>query len=157
MLTIITGESGSGKTQKLLGLLDNSRAAGFSVSGIICPAVFDGGKKTGIDALLLPGEERIRLADAGAGAHGLSWAFSDTAMEAVNAYFDALCEPAAAERATVTVIDEIGPLELVHGGGFTSALKLLDDIAYNDAIIVVRPSLLDVACKRWAVDAIDTL
>jgi len=49
----------------------------------------------------------------------------------------------------VLLIDEIGPLELVSNKGFIAALELLDAVIYPDALVVIRSSLIEIACSRW--------
>ncbi|MDR2108095.1 MAG: hypothetical protein LBP28_01360 [Coriobacteriales bacterium] len=108
----------------------------------------------------------------------LGWAISDAALDAVNRHFDALSRqvaaaaaasssaagaaayghaapptaaPAAATNPAVPgllVVDELGPLELEHRGGFSSAVQLLlagPTWLWPDALIVVRPRLVNRA------------
>ncbi len=49
---------------------------------------------------------------------------------------------ASAVPADLLVIDELGPMELVMGRGWRSALPLLRGGAYRVALVVVRPSLV---------------
>ena len=47
------------------------------------------------------------------------------------------------------VVDEIGPLEMKWGRGWTNALEALDSRLYRQAILVMRPSLMNLAEERW--------
>jgi hypothetical protein len=47
------------------------------------------------------------------------------------------------------VIDELGPVEFDQGRGLTKAFDILDSQTYRLAVAVVRPDLLERACKRW--------
>ena len=211
-LTLITGESGSGKTTFLLKELsaaspfvgqeeadkkdgrlceDSDVTVGTGVSchvlpakcdkkprphlshqslhtvcrpfcqcvGVITPAVFEAGEKTGIEAWLLSGQletaERILLArrrdlaeSIPDGDTGLGWVFDQGAINRVNAHLAILREKDASVPATL-VIDELGPLELIHGKGFTAALELLDVAVFQEVKAVVRPALIERAKKRW--------
>ena len=49
----------------------------------------------------------------------------------------------------ILFVDELGPLEFERGEGFQQALALLDSGNYEEAFVVVRLSLLDLAFKRW--------
>jgi hypothetical protein len=46
------------------------------------------------------------------------------------------------------VIDEIGPLELLDGRGWVTALDVLRSRAYGGALVVCRPGLLEELCKE---------
>lgn len=105
---------------------------------------------------------------------GLGWAISDAALEAVNRHFDRLMYEVtiATERATqagksgkfghsvdrisvrnrgLLVTDEIGKLELVSNGGFSSALRQLEagpTAFFGNALVIVRNCLQDQARER---------
>ena len=63
-ITILTGNRGSGKTRTCQKWVDQARQKGWSVSGLLCPAVFDAGEKTAIDVVNLATGEKRRLANA---------------------------------------------------------------------------------------------
>lgn len=125
-------------------------------------------EKLGIDNVLLPGRKRIAFArradlalqegtyDAesqSARAH-LKWEISDVALAQVNRYFSALCtDVAAGSRAQLLVVDELGQLELLLGGGLASAVALLDGgptARFPHALAVVRTDLARYAVDRYA-------
>ena len=58
---VITGAIQTGKTTWIGRMLERAAERGLAVSGVLAPAVFENGSKTGIDALLLPGGERFEL------------------------------------------------------------------------------------------------
>jgi nucleoside-triphosphatase THEP1 len=154
MLTFVTGLSGSGKTTQLLSLLDSARKADISVAGVICPAVFEGGIKCGIDALLLPEQRCLRLAirapetaaptaaSEDEAAPTTMWRFDEAVFAAINHHFDSV-------RAELLFVDELGPQELCYNRGYVSALSVLDTRSFDSAVVVVRPSLLSIALQRW--------
>ena len=103
----------------------------------------------------------------------LGWAISDEAIAQVNAHFGELaqaagvacagCVAAAGPKSlrlanqlpgeTLLVVDELGRLELMCGCGLTNAVALLDagpTSAFPHALVVVRETLLDCACERFA-------
>lgn len=49
----------------------------------------------------------------------------------------------------VFVLDEIGPMELVHRQGWVNALDLLRRERYDQALVVVRPELLGTALEAF--------
>jgi len=71
-------------------------------------------------------------------------------------------DPAAFERSSqalaasfptqVVILDEIGPLELVHRQGWVGALELLQDETFAMAFVVIRPELLSEAVEAFGAD-----
>ena len=145
-LVLITGPSGSGKTACCTELVSQAREQGFSVGGILCPAVFERGKKVGIDQLDISTRERRRLGirsnSTGNGMVG-RWQMDESVIARGNQIIAGL------ESEDVIIIDELGPLELEEGYGYQEALRLLDEGCYRTAFIVVRPALLPLAQLRW--------
>jgi nucleoside-triphosphatase THEP1 len=131
-------------------MADEWRAAGRNVAGVLSPAVFEGGIKVGIDALNLRGGECRRLAvlrnpeqAAGDMPATRQWLFSPTAL----AWGDDVL--ACATPCGLLVVDELGPLEFERGEGWLSGLVALDGRAYDLALAVIRPELLETALQRW--------
>lgn len=132
-------------------------------------------EKLGIDNVLLPDARRIRFAcredlaqrdgefDArsqAAQAH-LKWHISDSAIAEVNEHLASIPERVAKEcgrgdaaaRKGVIVIDELGPLELVRGGGIVEGVRLMEagsSDGVDCAVLVVRKSLADLAEERFS-------
>ena len=171
MLFILTGEFEIGKTRWLEAELAYLRANGVPAAGVIAPGIWertpDGFEKRGIDNVLLPEGRRIRFAlrrdlsgdgvpeAAHANETCTKWRIEEDAVNQVNGLFSTL----AAQRNDVVafpsllVVDELGPLELVRGAGLTQAMALLDmgpSAAYPHALIIVRSSLVECACERFA-------
>ena len=118
------------------------------VAGVYTPAVFEGAEKTAIDATLLPSCERFlfaprRLVRDEQGTHFAGWDFQSGALQRINAHL------AGCADCELLVVDELGPLELLRGQGYTEALRLLDAAAVPCALLVVRPDLLPQAEARW--------
>jgi len=61
-ITVLMGGRGAGKTTSCQRRVEAARAAGEDVGGVISPARFDGGEKTGIWAEKLRSGERRLLA-----------------------------------------------------------------------------------------------
>ncbi len=151
-LWIITGEIGAGKTRYCQMFLDLARAAGWNAAGIISPAVFEQNQKIAIEAVDVRSGERKRLANRRQGEeisplHTREWRFETKTIGWGNAVFrDALpCD--------LLMVDEIGPLELLHGQGWVSGLEAITSRAYRLALVVVRPSLLFLA-EAWQPQAV---
>ena len=132
----------------------------------------NGFEKLGIDNVLLPEGQRIAfarradLAEA-SGEHDpnsqssqakLHWSISDAAIERVNGHFADLRARAQAHDDTTggfLIVDELGQLELLRGGGLTEAVGILQDgptALTRHALVVVREALLahlDGRFSRW--------
>lgn len=172
MIAIVTGPRQVGKTRWLERLMDAADASGLRCVGLVSPGRWkrraDGTlEKVGIDALLLPERTKIPYAtrrdlteeDSGSFSQAdeakLAWRVYDDAIERINAHFDTLYVPGLGSQ-DLLIVDEIGTLELVHGKGFTSALRLLDNPAeaardsnsMPNAVIIMRPELLETTKKR---------
>lgn len=164
MLLILTGDIQIGKTRWLTETVNRLEDCGVVCEGVVAPGVWrpseDGlsFEKLGIDNLLLPQRtvvpfaRRADLAQA-EGTYdstnlsanvGMVWHVSDAAVAEVNQHFDQLASHAqSAGEATgrLLVVDELGRLELLHGGGLTSALALLEagpQGYYGAALVVAR-------------------
>ncbi len=131
MLYMLTGEIQMGKTRWLERRVDEARAAGIDVHGVLAPGAW---------------REEARGPSERA---GLGWAMSSAAVARVDAHFANLARAAGApSRRGLLVVDELGRLELIHGDGLVHALELLrrgPQPAWEDAVVVVRRDLLDRA------------
>jgi len=175
---VLSGVSGSGKTSACGVAESLARAAGRTVGGVLCRAVFEGGRKVGIDARDLAGGPDSPAAplararpDAGptrapafddadpvALRYGM-WEFYKAALSAADGAAAAFIA-AAREEATpaLAVVDEIGPLELDRNAGMTRTLAALDGAARAPArpvacLVVARPDIADRLALRWSGSA----
>ncbi|PKO14974.1 MAG: hypothetical protein CVU39_12935 [Chloroflexi bacterium HGW-Chloroflexi-10] len=149
-LWIISGERLAGKTTLCAALVDGFRARGWKISGVRSPAVFAGGEKVAIDVEDLRSGETRRLAvranqpqPANPGEKPLQWSFDPTALAWGNEVL------AGAVPTDLLIVDELGPLELLRGQGWVNGLDALDSRTYRQAVLVMRPELLENACRRW--------
>lgn len=145
-LLIITGPRGAGKTAFCAHLAGLARQAGLSVGGLLCPAVFSGSVKAGIDQVDLGSGKCRRLGwrslDSSNNTVGC-WRMDGCVIEWGNEICTALGDE------DLIIIDEIGPLELEAGAGYQQALQLVDEGRYRTALVVVRPACLPLAQARW--------
>jgi nucleoside-triphosphatase THEP1 len=146
-LMVVTGEIGAGKTTWCAGLIAHVRQHDIRLAGLLSTAVFVDGTKQAIDLVELEHGERRRLANRRP--------VPDTTLPTPGWAFDAATLAwggevlAGISAVDVLIIDELGPLELLHGAGWAAALPLLERRAYRLACVVVRPRLLDVFVGRF--------
>ncbi len=134
---ILSGVSRSGKTTICQQAAELARRRGLVVAGILTLPGAAGGGDPAIDACDLRTGARARLAhyversDDPTIQH---WQFCDDGLRLGS---NALLRLPA----DLLIIDEIGPLELVHGRGWAMARHVLRQRAYRMALVAVRPGL----------------
>lgn len=142
-LYALTGPRGAGKTTFCRHLIARARQAGWDVAGVTSPAVIEDGERVGFDAEDIRSGERHGLGRAqpqpGFSIRLGRWFISPAALAWANQIFARCCP------CDLLIVDEIGPLELVRGEGWTSALSALRAGVYRAAVVVVRPELLEEA------------
>ncbi len=172
MLFLLTGDIQTGKTRWLMRQATALAAQGVRVEGVLAPGIWrehqdvedvERFEKRGIENVLLPQGESIPFAlrrdlapvntTSESARAMLGWEISDEALARVNAHFRELKSSAADNgHPRLTIVDELGKLELLRGGGLTEAMALLDDgprHAQHHALIVVRASLVEQAEARF--------
>jgi nucleoside-triphosphatase len=140
MILLLTGESGCGKTTLCTRAVAVLKRRGMDVAGVLTLPRLVNDEKIGMDVEDARTGERCALAERaaiGAGTASLSWKF-DAAGVARGAEI-----LRAATPCDVLVVDELGPLELIHKVGWIVALDVLQVTNYHDALVVVRPALLE--------------
>lgn len=147
-LKLITGPRGAGKTQTCLELSRHARSLGLHVGGLVSPAVFENGKKTGIDLIELSMGERRPLAYLRGNAQGdirtSDWQLLAQTLEWGNSVLE------RSANYQVLILDELGPLEFEHGVGFVAAFDLIEAKRDLPVFVTIRPSLLAAAQSRWS-------
>jgi nucleoside-triphosphatase THEP1 len=141
-LVFITGSIGSGKTSWCMELAHSARDSGISFEGLVSPAVVIEDHKVGIDLRDLQSGEQRRLAILRTGKDripdDIEWKFDDDTFAWGNRILEKLV------GYPFIILDELGPLELKQGKGFTNGIELVSARRYRLACVVVRPSLLQV-------------
>jgi len=146
VIWIISGHSEGGKTRFCRQVVEKAKEAGLLVGGVLSPAVFVKGVKTGIQVEDLHSGERQTLANAqdpAADSITPRWKFDPAAL----AWGAEILK--ASTPCDLLVVDELGPLELEHNLGWTEGIRAIDARQYQIALVVVRTSLLPIAQKRW--------
>ena len=146
-LVLITGMRGAGKTCRCMDLVEHARALDLKLCGLISPAIFEDDQKVGIDLLNLNNGERRRLAyrvgEAGGDLRTLDWQMVAETLDWGNSILESI------DSCDLFILDEVGPLEFEHGIGLIAGLDIIDSRKNFPAVVVVRPSLLFMAHRRW--------
>jgi nucleoside-triphosphatase len=146
-LTLITGPRGAGKTRWCLRLAEHARLKDLDIRGLVSPPVFEDDQKIGIDLLdLTTGEHRplaYRKGDFRGDILTSDWQIVAETLQWGNHILEGIT------HCDVFVLDEVGPLEFDHGVGLAAGLNFVDASVSLPCYVVVRPSLLDAARKRW--------
>jgi nucleoside-triphosphatase THEP1 len=125
-----------GKTALCRELAQN----GSLFTGLISPALVDGeGRKVGFSALCLSSGQQWELGRSGAPLGGPVFGKHSFSAEGIARAITCLRE-ALARRGGVAIVDEIGPLEMERGAGFSPILPLL--AGSGDLLLVTRPGLV---------------
>lgn len=139
MLLLLTGEFGAGKTILCVRLVNAFKAQSIDVAGVLTLPRFANGEKIGMDVMDARTGETHALAERATVERrtgGLRWQFDDGGL----AFGE--CALRNAIPCAVLIIDELGPLELLRGEGWTIGIDALQSRRYQYALVVVRPSLL---------------
>ena len=151
-IIVVTGEIESGKTSFCLKLADLSIGSGYKLTGLVSPGVFRDGKKVAIDFLDLVSKERRRLAvlrDIGdTGLMTNRWTIDSETVHWGNSVLD------KSPPTDLLMIDELGPLEFNRAQGLVSGFDLIDRGNYQAALLVIRPSLVQQASRRWEINRV---
>ena len=149
-LYLVTGERGAGKTRFCRAVAELAWRSGWQVGGLLSPAEFESREKTGITLQNLPEGGSYPLATrCNQPPFTLKmgeWIFDPQVLEWGNTMLEALANATMETKSlNLLVIDEIGPLELLRGEGWTAALPLLNRGKYHTGLVVIRPELVDRA------------
>jgi nucleoside-triphosphatase THEP1 len=144
-LVFVTGPRGSGKSSRCAEFATYARACSVLTGGLLSIPVFDSGTKIAIELLDVStgAVRRFAWRHGFGGADVGRWKLEDGAL----AWANAVLRDAA--RSTLLLVDELGPMELLRGGGLVEGVRALDEGAYGLALAVVRPELIPHALARW--------
>jgi nucleoside-triphosphatase THEP1 len=142
---LLTGERGIGKTGVCQRVVREARERGLACAGVVSPAVFEDGEKTGITLVEVATDEYRPLAVAEDLPPGVRWGKYRFVPEALEWGAQVL---EAATPCDLLVVDELGPLELEADQGLVAALDVLNAGGFSLALVVVRPELVEKLRER---------
>lgn len=126
---MVSGPRATGKSAFCRFLAGYARAAGWDVAGLLSPAIVEDGLKTGILAENLRTSETRPLASAAPrppfDLRLGNWYFDRLTLDWGNRVLET-CLPC-----DLFLVDELGPLELLRGAGWTSGLVALRQPHYR--------------------------
>jgi len=146
-ITILTGGRRKGKTNTCLRWVEQARELGWSVDGVLCPAIFEQGEKSAIDMVDLATGKQFRLAQRADRQTGFGvtdhWDFDNAVLDKGNEILG------SAGLSDLLIVDELGPLEFHRRQGWVKAFDTLVRGEYRRAVVVIRPELLEEARELW--------
>lgn len=148
-LWVLTGRRGAGKTIHCGALAEQASIAGWSVGGLLSPAIFKDGLKTGILVQdLQTGESRPLAKVATFATHSTAftlplgqWLFDPTVVDWGNQVLQ------SRQACDLFIVDELGPLEFFRGEGWVNAFDALRQVRYRVGVVVIRPECIDAFAK----------
>lgn len=144
---IITGPIDTGKTTRARRMVEELRAQGIRVGGVLTEAVYRASRKRGYRVVdLTGGGQRLLMdetRDLGGGRVG-RFSFSAEAF----AWAEERLREARNGDAQVICLDEAGPLEL-RGGGYARVLEELFESFRGMLLLAARDTVID-DLAHWA-------
>jgi molybdopterin-guanine dinucleotide biosynthesis protein A/nucleoside-triphosphatase THEP1 len=139
------GKKHSGKTSAAHKLVEQARAEGFHVAGILAPSIYNNGRLKGFDIVDLRTGARTLLASRSEKSKTNRFAFTDTGLKLGR---DAL-NVDAVKAAELIIIDEFGPMELA-GDGWRKNVDSLLKITTAAILLAVREEIVEQVEKLYA-------
>mgnify|MGYP006304929073 CR=1 FL=1 len=133
-VVILSGERRVGKSTVCAELVSLAREVGFRCGGLITLA--EDGEREVVDAQT--GNRRRLTHGAGEGPAVIQGRFRFN-PETIHWAIDVLARATPCE---LLIVDELGPLEVIRGEGWASAIDVVRGGAYGLAVVVVRPELV---------------
>ena len=142
---LLVGGIGDGKTATGMDLVAALRSTGLPVGGILAPRIVGARETVGYSVIDLERDERHRLVGLTPGRIRVGRFYVDE--DGLRFAQDAIERSIESER--ITLVDEVGRLEL-HGGGHAPALRRLlsSDVL---PILMVRDTLTDEVIHRFSL------
>lgn len=146
-IIFLTGERDTGKTIVCEQVIKEMSRILKPITGVVSPGQYENERKTGIYCFDIATGDKKVLAFYSPGWDEQNpqreWEFI---RETLNWGNELLANSIPTD---LLVIDEIGFLEFEKDEGWTNALAVLDSRKYQNALVVVRPALIENALERY--------
>ena len=142
VLLVVTGPKNSGKTTFCRALARLARGTGVDVAGVLTEKRWEQVSPSAPAPRLLVADLRSGKTAALGEWRGDRWVLSGEGIEF------GLAALRAALPCDLLVIDELGPLELKRGQGWSPAIPLLAQAGYRLAVVTVRRELVGLLESR---------
>lgn len=149
---IITGGIGEGKTTFVKNLCNNLKEDNIQVGGLVAERVMKDSLTTGYDLVSIETGERFVFLRKGEECSGDTVGKFSICSDALDKGKRILVS-LAAEPAKISVIDEIGIMEM-EGRGWADSLESLMLKMENLVIIVVRDYLVEKVISKWNMEKV---
>lgn len=144
-LWVLTGGRGVGKTVHCGMLAEQASVAGWDVAGLLSPAIFENGVKTGIlTQNLRTGDSRplamlstLNVERSTFNVQLGNWLFNPSVIAWGNQILQ------SRQPCDLFIVDELGPLEISRGEGWVNAFDALRQVRYRLGVVVIRPECID--------------
>jgi nucleoside-triphosphatase len=148
-LWLLTGTRGAGKTTFCRSLAAHAHLHGWDVAGLLSPAVYERGIKTGILAEnVRTGETHHLAASTPSPSFDMqigNWFFDRSTLSWGNQVIK------SSPPCDLLILDELGPLEFIQQTGWQTAFNILHLEGYQIALVVIRPELQDFAHRLFTI------
>ena len=146
-IIFLTGERDSGKTIVCEQVIKKMSVVFKTITGVISPGRYEDNKKTGISCINIASSDKKLLAFYSPGWDAQNpqrdWQFIWDTLNWGNEVLE------NSVPTDLLVIDEVGYLEFEKAEGWANALAALDSRRYKNALVVVRPDLIENALERY--------
>jgi nucleoside-triphosphatase len=144
-IIILSGAKGVGKTSLIQKVIAWAKDHSIAVAGICSPAIFHNKQKTGIQVQDITTNHCKTLAlvsgTVNAAVATEAWSFNEKNLEWGNQILDEI------DKCQLLIIDELGVLEINQQRGWSHAFRVLRNVEYKLAVVVVRPNLCEAFKK----------
>ncbi len=152
---IISGSVGSGKTAKVIKIIEEFKRENISVGGLYCPRILDGDTTIGYDVVDIHLNEStgfLRLSNdiklSKIGRYSIIPQGLRAGIYALGAHI--------LDKDQLIVIDEVGNLELENHGWASQIDELLKDTTFH-LLLTVRDNFTDRIIQKWNLNSYNLL
>lgn len=149
-IILITGETGSGKTNFLKNLIGSLRQKDISVNGILAEGYWHEGNRDRYEIIDLNSGKKIVYCQKTFN-RGWEKILHFYVNPAAVSFGENALDPANFVKRDIVAIDEIGPFELQGKGWSNAVTKIITEKPEQPMIWIVRKSLVEAVIKHFII------